>query len=106
GKYLPLQKYLTNVSASRVTLTFEKIETVLNAPLPYSAYHYPAWWGNNEKGHLHALAWLETGYVVENVQIGKSVEFVKKNNVNLHAVNNKHKDTMDGLSMEEVVYMK
>ncbi|MFD1173928.1 DUF7662 domain-containing protein [Oceanobacillus picturae] len=61
GKYTSLQNYLTKLTASHVTLSFNEIETILNARLPNPAYHYQAWWVNSQKAHYHASTWLETG---------------------------------------------
>ncbi|MEK5420675.1 hypothetical protein MKZ08_01200 [Viridibacillus sp. FSL R5-0477] len=78
GKYLPLFNYLKRQEERRVVLTFEEIEQILTVTLPRSAYTYHAWWGNTRSGtYVQAAAWLEAGFRVDEVQFGKSVEFVK-----------------------------
>jgi len=81
GKYTPLGKYLKNIPAnvSDMTLSFENIIEIIGSPLPYSAYHYPAWWSNEKHGnHVEAHAWMNAGWKVEDVDWGrKTVKFVK-----------------------------
>ncbi|MBK3494652.1 hypothetical protein JFL43_07240 [Viridibacillus sp. YIM B01967] len=78
GKYSPLFNYLSKQEARRVVLTFEEIEHLLSVTLPRSAYTYQAWWGNTRSGtYVQAAAWLEAGFRVDDVQFGKTVEFVK-----------------------------
>ena len=79
GKYTPLEKYLADLPAPThdLTLTFEQIERILNDKLPPSAYQHRAWWSNERNGqHVHAHAWMNTGWKVEPVdQKAKWVRF-------------------------------
>lgn len=109
GKYVPLQNHLKKLTSSHVTLSFNEMEKILNAPLPKSAYKYQAWWVNNEKAHLHASTWLEAGYVVGNVKFGEYVEFVKKENAEIQyqkEVVTIKRENSDKLSNEEIHYIK
>jgi len=80
-KYAPLREYLEYKAAHsrRVTLSFHEIEDILGQPLPRSAYDYQAWWANTRGGpHVHARAWMESGYRVDSVNLGRRrVEFVQ-----------------------------
>lgn len=84
GKYYLLEMYLDRLSVSGITLTFTEIEKVIGEPLPPSAYKYPAWWGNG--GHIQANSWLDAGFKVGELKLGKSVVFVKSKQINNHTI--------------------
>lgn len=45
-----------------------------------SAYRHRPWWANEAKGHSHAKAWLEAGYLTEQVDMtGKKLVFARAN---------------------------
>jgi hypothetical protein len=70
SKYSPLQSYLENlpITQREITLTFVKINEIINDRLPYSAHQHRAWWGNERNGdHVEAHAWLNAGWKVETV---------------------------------------
>jgi len=47
-----------------------------------SAYRHRPWWANEAQGHSHAKAWLEAGYVTEQVDMAaKKLVFVRANRV-------------------------
>jgi hypothetical protein len=77
SRYDPLKAYLDGRSDPVVLLSFEQIEEILAAPLPPSAYRYPAWWANEQAGsHVHARAWLGARRRTTNVNLnGETVEF-------------------------------
>ena len=75
GKYYLLGKYLERQSVPEITLTFQEIEKIIGEPLPPSAYKYPAWWANG--GHIQADSWLNVGFKVRELKLGKSVVFEK-----------------------------
>lgn len=79
GRYTPLQQYLIDLSADKVRLSFEEIETILKAPLPASAYKYKVWWANSERSQPHAITWLKAGYKIKEVDFGNYVIFMKAN---------------------------
>jgi len=76
GKYYTLEKYLNNCDSSTVKLTLDEIEKVIGEKLPSSAYKYKAFWSNG--GHAHADAWLNAGYTVSEINLGKSIVFEKE----------------------------
>jgi hypothetical protein len=82
GKYYPIEKFLRGLPASQeqVTLSFERIEQVLNDQLPPSAHEHRAWWGNQKKGtHVEAIAWMDAGWMVDTVDLReKWVRFVRQ----------------------------
>ncbi|MDQ3005450.1 MAG: hypothetical protein M3R47_08720 [Chloroflexota bacterium] len=82
GDYTPLQKYLRSlpVTDDEVTLTFERIEQILNEPLPPAAYQDGPWWRNQQKGtYVEVNAWMDAGWMVEIVDLNqKWVRFVRQ----------------------------
>ena len=83
AKYDPLEEFLKNLAAStnEITLSFDQINNILGTDLPFSAYHYPAWWANEVKGsHVEAHAWLNAGWKVDSVDFDrKRARFVRNN---------------------------
>jgi hypothetical protein len=75
-KYQKLLDYFMKQGTTRLELSFSEIENILDFQLPNSAYRYPAWWANG--GHVQAYAWLNAGWKVGNIKLGKSVLFVKE----------------------------
>ncbi|OGO26184.1 MAG: hypothetical protein A2136_08250 [Chloroflexi bacterium RBG_16_54_11] len=81
AKYDPLNEYLSNLSGkNEITLSFEQVEKIIQAELPYSAYNHRAWWSNEEHGvHVSAKAWMGAGWRVETVnQKDCWVKFIRK----------------------------
>jgi hypothetical protein len=69
-KYDPLRDFLSSLPSLQIdiTLSFQKIEEIINFSLPPSAYEYPAWWANEQRGrHVNAFAWLDAGWKVDTV---------------------------------------
>ncbi len=78
-KYIELNRYLKNSSASIIQLSFEQIEKIMQDTLPRSAYVHQAWWSNNYD-HSQATAWLNAGYetdFVSDTYLKKQIVFVK-----------------------------
>ena len=68
GPYTALRSHLGQVSGDRVDLSFSQIETILRRELPASARNHRAWWAN-DTSHSHALAWLDPGWKVDQVNL-------------------------------------
>ncbi len=80
SKYQPLLDYLHECDKGEVALTFAEIEALMNDQLPASARTKRAWWSNRTKGALQAVAWMEAGYRVEDVDLDEQkVTFRKAN---------------------------
>jgi len=81
-KYTPLEKYLRDLPTSQeeLTLTFERIEQILNDSLPLQAREPGPWWGNQKQGtHVEVNAWMDAGWMVETVDLReKWVRFVRQ----------------------------
>lgn len=76
SKYEPLKIFLSGCKEETVHLTYTEIERIINDTLPDSAYRYRAWWGNG--WHIQASAWLDAGWQVNQVKLGKHVNFVRR----------------------------
>jgi hypothetical protein len=81
-KYTPLEKYLRDLPLSQdeVTLTFERIEEILNDRLPPEAGEPGPWWANQKQGmYVEVNAWMDAGWMVEIVDLReKWVRFVRQ----------------------------
>jgi len=63
SRYEPLAQFLSAKKADVWDATFEEIEARLGAPLPKSAYKYPAWWANQSgPGHSQTYGWRSVGW--------------------------------------------
>ena len=69
SKYTPLKLHLRAQVTAEVPMTFAEVESILGFRLPNSAYKHRPWWANETKGHVHAQAWLETGYETAQVNM-------------------------------------
>ena len=72
GKYMPLEKYLSDMPESmrEIHLTFEQIETILAGKLPASAYEDRRWWDHETEGnHRSKRSWSNAGWKVESLDV-------------------------------------
>jgi hypothetical protein len=69
GKYYPLERHLSaRATNNEISLSFKEIEGIIGAPLPDSAFKYPAWWANQlSEGHTQKDAWMNAGFRVKEV---------------------------------------
>ncbi|MDR6776273.1 hypothetical protein UY456_23110 [Paenibacillus polymyxa] len=74
SKYDPLENYLKGIT---VTLSYTEIEQILGSELPPTAYERDQWWANNTNNHTQARSWLNAGWKVRTVDLGKSVTFIR-----------------------------
>lgn len=74
-QYSLLTKYLLSLSSNEHKVTYDQLEQIVVGELPNSAYKHRAWWGNG--GHSHANYWMDAGWQVGNVSLGKYVVFIK-----------------------------
>lgn len=79
SKFEGLADHLADLERARWTATFAELEDMLGHSLPASAERHRAWWANTVRGHSHARAWLDAGFVVEHVDLGGGrVVFARK----------------------------
>ncbi|MDE0332699.1 MAG: hypothetical protein OXL41_12590 [Nitrospinae bacterium] len=78
SKYAPLTTHLRNSGRVSVPLSFDKVERIVGAKLPPSAFKHRAWWSNNPTNSVITHAWLEAGYKTANVDMaGRKLVFQK-----------------------------
>jgi uncharacterized Zn finger protein (UPF0148 family) len=68
ARYNPLRDYLASYRAAQLNLTFGYIESILKFELETAAYTFKSWWANDRK-NPQALAWLEAGWEVTDVDM-------------------------------------
>jgi hypothetical protein len=76
-KYVPLRDYLTSYLASQLTLSLEHIENILGSKLEAAAYAFKSWWENDQK-NPQAVAWLEAGWEVNDIDLQQKVVVFKR----------------------------
>jgi hypothetical protein len=60
-----------------VTLSFSKLEGVINADLPFGALRNEEWW-NNSKSTSQGYAWTSAGWKVQSVNLKERTVTFKK----------------------------
>lgn len=78
SRYAPLRDWLRGRSEQELTLSFQKIETILGTSLPASAER-PQWWANTKEAHTNVQreAWRAAGYDAFLLKGQGRVRFVK-----------------------------
>ena len=66
-RYGRLADYLSARSEQFVVLRLDEVETILERPLPRSAWTDRGWWGNRSGGAGQARAWMDAGWRVTGV---------------------------------------
>ncbi|MFU8771646.1 MAG: hypothetical protein ACNA8H_04400 [Anaerolineales bacterium] len=72
SKYTPLRDYLAAVpdEVLEFSLSFEKIEELLNSRLPPTAERDREWWSNEVNGRdPQPAAWRQAGWLVKFVEL-------------------------------------
>jgi hypothetical protein len=79
SKYGGLAGYLKFRSSftSIVKLSFAKMDGIIGDNLPMSAYHDEKWW-SNVPTNVHAKAWLDAGWSVQEVNLKEGYVVFKK----------------------------
>ncbi|MEG0774386.1 hypothetical protein [Clostridium sp.] len=75
-KYEALMKYFQTIEDNKVVLTYDDIENIIGFKLPKSAYEYNAYW-RESKTHTVTRAWIESGWKITELRMGKHIEFTK-----------------------------
>jgi CBS domain-containing protein len=74
GKYEALQKWLEEqkeAGEANLRIGFEEIEEILQDSLPSSARTHRSWWANDYSTHVQSQAWLNSGWLVDDVDLDK-----------------------------------
>ena len=79
SKYGPLREYLLRRGKFTIltTLTFSKIEGVINGNLPFGALRSDQWW-NNDENTAQGYAWRSAGWEVQSVDLKERAVTFKK----------------------------
>lgn len=97
SKYEPLTTHLRASGRASIPLTFNKIERIVGAKLPPSAFKYRAWWSNNPTNSVITHAWLDAGYKTANVDMaGRKLVFRKSSGNDLSSKSNDERETPNG----------
>jgi len=82
GDYMLLEKYFRDlpVSQEEETLTFERIEAIIQDRLPPPAREDRTWWANQKQVmQIEINPWMDAGWMVEIVDLHqKWVRFVRQ----------------------------
>jgi len=76
-KYTPLRDYLAGYRANQLNLSLEHIENILDSKLEAAAYAFKTWW-ENDKNNPQAVAWLEAGWEVDDIDTQQKVVVFKR----------------------------
>jgi hypothetical protein len=77
-KYNLLKAHLAAQSADRISMSFAQVAIAARVKLPASAFRYAQWWENDPVHHVQAKAWIEAGYVTEQVDLaGQKLVFAR-----------------------------
>lgn len=79
SKYGGLTDYLKfrGTFTSVVKLSFAKIDGIIGSNLPMTAYRNETWW-NNSPSNVHAKAWLDAGWEMQEVNLKEGYAVFKK----------------------------
>lgn len=69
SKYYPLFRHLQESGRDQLTLTLDEIEQMMDAALPSGARSKRSWWSNRKSGAVQATAWMEAGYLVDEIDL-------------------------------------
>jgi DNA-binding transcriptional regulator YiaG len=79
SKYYPLFEHLHHSKQEAVTLTFTRIEALMDSPLPTSAFNKKNWWSNRDSSSaLQAGAWISAGYKINSVDLAQQIVTFRK----------------------------
>lgn len=76
-KYDPLRDFLASRGGEPLAMSFDDLERATGITLPYAARHHRQWWSNGTNAHTQAVAWMEAGYRVTDLDLtAGTVRFV------------------------------
>ena len=79
SKYQNLAKFLAGEKEDQFRMTFEKIEKLINGPLPRAAREHRAWWANSETNNHAVNGWIQAGWETSRVDMNnRELLFVRK----------------------------
>ena len=114
GKYSRLQEWLheqREADETRIRINFEEIEEILQYSLPPSAREHRSWWANDFSTHVQAVAWLSSGWLVDDVDLEKGEVIFRQSALALYpqffaAMLNQLKEKRPGLTKVNKVLLQ
>ncbi|MBX3323465.1 MAG: hypothetical protein KF757_10780 [Phycisphaeraceae bacterium] len=77
SKYHALRDFLVTCAGEELAISFDDLERATGITLPYAARHHRQWWSNGTNAHTQAVAWMEAGYRVTDLDLkAGTVRFV------------------------------
>jgi DNA-binding transcriptional regulator YiaG len=88
SKYYPLYAFFQQSDEDVILLTVADVNSIIGGGLPTSARTQRAWWSNRRTAVAQAAAWIESGYLIDelNLEIGQIV-FRKEGTIPNYEVN-------------------
>ena len=77
ARYNPLRDFLAGYKASQLNMPFKQIESIIGFKLETAAYTFKSWW-ENDRRNPQAIAWLEAGWEVEEVDLQQKGVVLKR----------------------------
>lgn len=90
-KYIPLASFFAEATQSEVILTYTAIENIVGQQLPNAAYLNSSWWKKTKPPASHFLAWTNFDYAVKDIELGRSVTFIKESDAMELGINSSSK---------------
>lgn len=78
GKYDALCAHLKSLAAAEWDAPFSEIQSILGFMLPVSAERHRAWWANHGGAQVHQNSWLDAGWIVDHVDMGRRLVRFRK----------------------------
>jgi hypothetical protein len=78
SKYDPLRRHLADLPDLEWSPTFRDIEGIIGSKLPASAGEHRTWWANHGGQMVHQNAWIDAGWRVETIDLGRRAVTFRK----------------------------
>lgn len=69
SKYYPLYTFFQQSDDDVIVLTVADVNSIMGGKLPASARTQRAWWSNRRTAVAQAAAWIESGYLVDELNL-------------------------------------
>jgi CBS domain-containing protein len=87
GKYERLLSWLKKrreAGDTSLSIALSEVEDILVEPLPPSARQHRSWWANDYSTHVQARAWLDSGWLVDDVNFERGEVVFRQSNSALY----------------------
>ena len=83
-KYYPLELFLSTSLESEITLTFEEIETIIEANLPPSAFKHLQWWYTHPESQTKS--WTNANFQAKVDLENRKIYFTKESRLSINSL--------------------